>query len=327
MKRFIKTNEFTLGIIIVAMWLIFGLVNPDILSLSNLYSITRASIISAMFALSAMLVIIAVGIDISFYAVGCFSMYVTVKFFVSNKMMDVPLSVIFIGAIAIAILLELINWFFIDKLNLNSFIVTVGTQTLYKGYLLAFVGTAYITTLPKAMKNLSVSYISSTTNSSGIESYLHVLVIVVIVLYILMHLMLNYTRFGRNIYAIGCDSVAAKRAGINISKTRLFVFIIAGVLCGIGGVFQATLNRAAVPADLVGQELMVIAAVFLGGALRKQARGSIPGTALGVILLSLISNNLILLKITSYWQQAVTGIIILIGLVIQSSKSAKEANN
>ncbi len=327
MKKFIKTNEFTIGVIIVAMWLIFGMVNHDIISLSNLYSMARASIIPATFALSAMLVIIAVGIDISFYAVGCFSVYVTVKFFVSNKMMDVPLIVIFIGAIAIAILLELINWFFIDRLDLNSFIVTVGTQTLYKGFLLAFVGTAYITTLPNAMKKLSTSYLASTTNSSGIKSYLHVLVIVVIALYVLMHLMLNYTRFGRNIYAIGCDPVAAKRAGINISKTRLFVFIIAGVLCGIGGVFQATLNRVAVPADLVGQELMVIAAVFLGGALGKQARGSVLGTALGVILLSLISNNLILLKIPSYWQQAITGIIILIGLAIQSSKSSKEANN
>ena len=327
MKKFIKTNEFTIGVIIVAMWLIFGMVNHDIISLSNLYSMARASIIPATFALSAMLVIIAVGIDISFYAVGCFSVYVTVKFFVSNKMMDVPLIVIFIGAIAIAILLELINWFFIDRLDLNSFIVTVGTQTLYKGFLLAFVGTAYITTLPNAMKKLSTSYLASTTNSSGIKSYLHVLVIVVIALYVLMHLMLNYTRFGRNIYAIGCDPVAAKRAGINISKTRLFVFIIAGVLCGIGGVLQATLNRVAVPADLVGQELMVIAAVFLGGALGKQARGSVLGTALGVILLSLISNNLILLKIPSYWQQAITGIIILIGLAIQSSKSSKEANN
>ena len=219
------------------------------------------------------------------------------------------------------IILELINWFFIDKLNLPPFIVTIGSQSLYKGFLLAFVGTTYITTMPKGMRKLAVTYVSSTTSSSGIVYNLHFLVIVVAAMYIIMHIVLNFTRFGRNIYAIGADVAAAQRAGINISRTRFLVFLIAGAIAGVGGVFQGTLNRAAVPADLVGQELLVIAAVVLGGGGGKQARGSVLGTALGVILLSLISNNLILMKVPSYWQQAVTGIIILIGLIIQSTEA------
>lgn len=325
MKRIIKTNEFSVAAIITITWILFGLVNPDILTVANLYSITRASIISATFALSCMLVLLAVGIDMSFYAVGCTSMYIVVNFLVKNKMFDVPLLLIFGSAIVIAIVLQLINWFFIDRLSLQPFIVTIGSQSLYKGFLLAFVGTTYITTLPNGMKSLAVKYIASTTNSSGITSNLHFLVFIVVIMYVLIHLMLIYTRFGRNIYAIGADVVAAKRAGINISKTRFFVFLLAGIICGIGGMFQGTLNRAAVPADLVGQELMVIAAVVLGGGMGKQARGSVLGTALGVILLSLISNNLILMKIPSYYQQAFTGIIILIGLVIQSTKGKEKA--
>lgn len=325
MKKILKTNEFSVAAIIIVTWIIFGLVNPDILTLANVYSITRASIISATFALSCMLVFIAVGIDMSFYAVGCVSMYITVNYLVNNFMLDVPLILIFIASIIIGILLQLINYFFIDKLSFEPFIVTIGTQSLYKGYLLAFVGTTYITTMPTGMKELAVNYLTSTTGSGGIVSNLHFLVLVVVVMYVLMHLMLTYTRLGRNIYAIGSDVVAAKRAGINISRTRLFVFILAGIICGIGGVFQGTLNRAAVPADLVGQELMVIAAVVLGGGMGKQARGSVTGTALGVILLSLISNNLILMKIPSYYQQAFMGVIILIGLVIQSTKGKETA--
>jgi len=320
MKKLLKTNEFIVVMIIVVLWLAFGIVNPNIISLANIYSITRASIISATFALACMLVIISGGIDMSFLAVGCVSMYVTVKFLVDRSMLDTPLILIFLGAIAIGIFLELINWFFIDKLSLPPFIVTIGTQSLYKGFLLAFVGTTYITTMPKGMKQLAVTYATSTSDVNGIVYNLHSLVIIVVVMYILMHLMLKYTMFGRNIYAIGADTVAAQRAGINISRTRFFVFVIAGILAGIGGMFQGTLNRAAVPADLVGQELLVIAAVILGGGNGKQARGSVLGTALGVILLSLISNNLILMKIPSYWQQAVTGTIILIGLIIQSSR-------
>ncbi|NLU10709.1 MAG: ABC transporter permease [Tepidanaerobacter acetatoxydans] len=321
MKRLLKNNEFTVAIIIAITWLIFGIVNPDIISLANVYSITRASIISATFALACMLVIISGGIDMSFFAVGCVAMYVTVKYLVDRAMLDTPLFLIFAAAIIIGIILELINWFFIDKLNLPPFIVTIGSQSLYKGFLLAFVGTTYITTMPKGMRKLAVTYVSSTTSSSGIVYNLHFLVIVVAAMYIIMHIVLNFTRFGRNIYAIGADVAAAQRAGINISRTRFLVFLIAGAIAGVGGVFQGTLNRAAVPADLVGQELLVIAAVVLGGGGGKQARGSVLGTALGVILLSLISNNLILMKVPSYWQQAVTGIIILIGLIIQSTEA------
>lgn len=325
MKKVIKTNEFTMAAIITITWLLFGLVNPEILTVSNLYAITRATIISATFALACMLAMLAVGIDMSFYAVGCVSMYVTVNFLVNNSMLNIPLILIFLASIVISVILQLINYFLIDKLSLQPFIATIGTQSLYKGYLLAFVGTTYITTMPKGMKNLAVKYLASATNKAGIVSNLHFLVIVVVIMYVLVHLMLTYTRFGRNIYAIGSDVIAAKRAGINISKTRFFVFLISGIICGIGGVFQGTLNRAAVPADLVGQELMVIAAVVLGGGMGKQARGTVIGTALGVILLSLISNNLIMMKIPSYYQQAFTGVIILIGLVIQSTKGKEQA--
>ena len=327
MKKLIKTNEFTIFVIIAVMWIAFGIVNPHILSLANFYSITRASIISATFALSCMLVFLAVGIDMSFYAVGCVSMYVPVKFIVDRGLTDVSLILIFIVAISIGVLLELINWFFIDRLSLQPFIVTIGTQSLYKGFLLVFVGTVYIANIPKGMMNLAVTFVDSIYDSNGIAYNLHILAIVVVVMYILMHFMLKYTRFGRNIYAIGADVVAAKRAGINISKTRFCVFLIAGVISGIGGMFQGTLNRAAVPADLIGQELLVIAAVVLGGGIAKQARGSALGTMLGVILLSLISNNLILMKIPSYWQQTVTGAIILVGLVIQSSKGGSHTLN
>jgi len=324
MKNLFKRNEFIILMVILVIWFAFGLVNPNIVSKANIYSITRASIISATFALACMLVIISGGIDMSFMAVGCVSMYVTVKFLVERKMFDTPLILIFLASITIGIILELINWFFIDRLKLPPFIVTIGTQSLYKGYLLAFVGTTYITTLPRGMKELAVRYVATTTDANGITYNLHFLVLVVAAMYILVHLMLNFTIFGRNVYAIGDDLEAAARAGINISKTRLFVFILAGIISGIGGMFQGTLNRAAVPADLVGQELSVIAAVILGGGTGKQARGSVLGTALGVILLSLIANNLILLKIPSYWQQAVNGTIILIGLVLQSSRGDKQ---
>ena len=297
------------------------MVNPNILSISNVFSITRASIVTATFALAAMLVMIVGSVDISFLAIGSFAMYVVVKYFGKCSSWGVHGSH-FLAAIAVGIVLHLINWFFIDRLSLPIFIVTVGTQSLYKGYLLAFVGASYITRLPDSLRALATRYVASVTDQNGITYNLHILVLVVAVMYVLVHLLLTYTTLGRHAYAIGADATAAKRAGINISRTRFLIFVIAGAIAGIAGMFHGTLNRTAVPADIVGGELAVIAAVFLGGGASKRARGSVLGTALGVFLLALISNNLILLGIPSYWQQAVTGTIIIIGIVLQSLRGA-----
>jgi len=324
MKKLLKSNELVLVGIILILWVAFGLVNPNILSISNVFSITRASIVTATFALAAMLVMIVGGVDISFLAIGSFAMYVVVKYFVEMQLMGASMAVIFLAAIAVGIVLHLINWFFIDRLSLPIFIVTVGTQSLYKGYLLAFVGTSYITRLPDSLRALATRYVASVTDQNGITYNLHILVLVVAVMYVLVHLLLTYTTLGRHAYAIGADATAAKRAGINISKTRFLIFVIAGAIAGIAGMFHGTLNRTAVPADIVGGELAVIAAVFLGGGASKRARGSVLGTALGVFLLALISNNLILLGIPSYWQQAVTGTIIIIGIVLQSLRGATQ---
>jgi simple sugar transport system permease protein len=317
MKKIFKSNEMTLLIIVLAVWLIFGLINPDILSLANVYALIRASIIPSIFALACMLVIISGGIDMSFYAVGSFSSYFIVKFIVDHDMKDLSIWLVFGAAILVALILESINWIFIDRMDLPPFIVTLGTQGLFKGFLLAFVGTTFINRIPKEMSALGKASIASTVDSNGITYDLHLTVIIVVILVVLMHLLLEKTMFGRSIYAIGNDVAAAKRAGINVSKIRFGIYCLAGVLCAIGGVIHTCLGRMAVPmsADLVGQELLIIAAVMIGIGSGRKANGTAIGTILGVILLKLISNNLILLKVPSYWQNAVTGVVIIIGLI------------
>lgn len=325
MKKIVKSNEFTLLFIILILWLIFGLINPDIISLANVFSLIRSSIVPAIFALACMLIIISGGIDMSFYAVGSFSAYFVTKFLADREMNNISIWIIFAAAIVIAIGLEIINWLFIDRMELPPFIVTIGTQGLFKGFLLAFVSTTYINSLPKAMTALGKSSLVTTTDSYGIAYNLHGTVIVVILLYILLYFLLEKTMFGRKLYAIGIDVSAARRAGINVSKIRLLTYMLTGILCAIGGVIHTCMGRMAVPmsSDLVGQELLVIAAVMIGIGNGKRASGTVLGTLLGVILLKLISNNLILLKVPSYWQNAVTGVVIIIGLISRTPVKRK----
>lgn len=192
-------------------------------------------------------------------------------------------------------------------------------QLTLKGFLLAFVSTAYIYNLPDSLNSFSKQYLASASYSEGTESVLHVGIIFVIILYVLVHIILQYTNFGRQIYAIGGDIDSARRAGIHVSAVRFAVFAMAGAICGIGGVMHDALIRYSLPypTDIVGQELLGIAAVTLGIGAVPRAKGMVFGTLLGILFLKFVSTNLIMLGIPSYWQDLISGIIILFGLLSQ----------
>ena len=318
LKKTFRTSQFALLVLLAGTALLFGIVNPQILTLANLYALIRASLVPAVFALSIMLVMVQGGIDMSFGMIGAFSSYVVLFILTENGIFEVPLIAVFLFAVVIAVALQLFNWVMVDKLGLQPFITTLGTQTMLKGLLLAFISTDYIYTYPASVAAFGTTYIHSATYESGTSSQLHVSVLIVAALYVLVHLLLQHTNVGRQMYAVGGDVDAARRAGINVSRVRFLVFLLAGVICGIGGVMHDAIARAMpIPSDLVGKELQSIAAVVLGMGASKQARGSVPGTLLGVLLLQFITGNLIMLGIPSYYQQAVSGVIIFVGLIAQ----------
>lgn len=323
MKKLLKNNEVLLFLLFVAAALLFGLINPQILTLANFYSLIRSSAIPAIFALSIMLVMCCGGFDMSFGMIGAFSSYVVMFFLTESGRFETPAILVFAAAICIAVPLELFNWVLIDKLNLQPFITTLGTQSLLKGLLLAFISTQYIYVLPYQITQLGTTYLHTATYADGIEAQLHVVVLFVVVMYLAMHFILQYTNFGRQVYAIGGDVDAARRAGINVSKVRFLVFVIAGIICGVGGVMHDAVARCSlpIPSDLVGKELNSIAAVVLGMGSQKRAKGSVLGTLLGVLLLQFITGNLIMLGVPSYFQQAVSGLLIFIGLIVQMAGS------
>lgn len=323
LKKLATNNQLTLLFLLIGVWLVFGLINPQILSLANLFSLTRASIVPAIFALAEMIMMALGCVDISFAMIASTSSYCTFFIWNKNGWSDGSVIPIFLCAFVIAVLLELINWFFIDRIDLNSFIVTLGVQSLLKGFLLAFVSTAYIYTLPTSIQRIGVAYLGKATSKDGIESVLHSFVIVAALLYLIINFVMERTKFGREIYAIGGDVDSARRVGINVSRVRLYSMILVGVICALGAVLHDSLSRASMPlpTDYVGRELNSIAAVVIGIGGSKKAKGIVTGTLLGVLLLQTISTNLVMLGIPSFWQQAVSGIIILAGMIVQTTNS------
>jgi simple sugar transport system permease protein len=324
MKKIFHRNEFVLFVIILVIYICFGLINPKIFSVGKLFDVARVGIVNFIFALSVLVVMIAGGIDISFMAIGSLAMYMVVKF-VHGHNLNPPILVIFAAAIIIGILLGMVNAFFVDKIKLAPFIVTLGTQILFKGFLLTVIGTAFIVGLPGNMVKLGNANIVS-VNEYGRTSALNVTFLLVLALYIGMFLLLKYTMIGRSIYALGGDSTAATRVGLNLTKIHCFVFGLAGALAAIGGITETVLTRQAIPGALIGNELNIIAAVVLGGGNDRTGEGSVLGTFLGMFLLTFVGNSLTSLRVPAYWQQAVSGLIIIIGVGLQARRKTENAS-
>lgn len=153
------------------------------------------------------------------------------------------------------------------------------------------------------------------------------LILVPIILYIVVYIVLKYTMLGRGIYAIGGDANAARIAGFNVVRLQFIVYMFSGVMAGIAGMIYCVLNKAANPLNLMGSEMMIIAAVVVGGTRMSGGHGTVLGTILGVVLIGLIQNNLIMLGVPTYWQTFVVGAVIVVGTAITSLKELAVQKN
>lgn len=310
-KKLLTKNEFVVALTIVALSLVIGMVNPAFFTVGNLFDLIRSSIVTGLFALGVLIVIVSGGIDVSFTAVACMSMFVTAKLLVPYHFQGSILVPFAISA-TLGLILGLINAVFISFFKLPTLIVTLGTQSMYRGFMLAFIGAMEITNLPPAMIAFSRSFLVQVKQGGALYG-LHFGIVILAVAAVLTWFLLRKTMLGRGIYALGGDPVAAERAGFDLRKLQFFIYGLVGFLAGVAGIIHSSLVRTARPFDLVGTELNVIAAVVLGGARITGGHGTVIGTLLGVLLVVIMNNSLILLGISSFWQQVVLGALILIG--------------
>lgn len=314
-------NEGILAVVLLVLIAVMSAANPVFFTLPTAFSILRSSIVPLIFALGVLMVIISGGIDVSFAAIAVFAAYATVRA-LETGMPDFGLVGVFVLALLVGASLGAINGFLIAKFRLPTLIVTLGTQGIFKGALLTYVGSRYIADLPASMAQISTTNIFEVDTSGG-SAYLHVLVVPAVLLALGLAWVLRSTMFGRSIYAIGGDVEAARRAGIRVVRTQMVVYVIAGTMAAMGGLIYVIMGRSASPQILVGSELDIIAAVVLGGASIFGGRGSVLGTTLGVLLVQVIYNSLILAGVPSAWQRTAVGVLLLVGVGIQAVASRR----
>lgn len=325
-SRSLFRTETILALTIVALSIYISIANPVFFSVGNLFDLLRSSIVMGIFAMGVLIVIISGGIDVSFTAVAVFAQYSTVRL-MTIFMPEAPLWIIFVVAAVIGLGLGMINAFFISRFRLPTLIVTLGTLSMFRGFLLFAIGNKIIRDIPPSMPEFARTSLIEVEMAAGV-SRLHPAVLITLAAALLVWLLLDFTMLGRGIYALGGSREAAERAGFNIPRIQYFIYGTVGLLAGIGGIIYASLNRQAHPQELVGTELNVIAAVVLGGASLTGGRGTVVGSLLGVALVVIMNNSLVLIGVPSEWQRVVIGAIILIGTglpAIQARRSAQRA--
>ena len=318
MKLWGSPNELFLVIAILVLSLIIGLSDPVFFSIATPFDLVRSSLIEILFALGLLLVLVSGGIDISFPIVGIFAGYTSVVIMQSYGLDTYSLWIPLVLAAIVGAILGSINALLIAGFGLPTLIATLGTAGMFRGFLLTYVGSAFLSNIPLGLDQFATADLFSVETSQGTLARLHVLIIPVLILAVAIAFLMRRTMFGRTIFAIGGNEESARRMGMNVRWAKAQLYILVGTLSGIAGVLFISLQRKADPYDLYGTELEIIAAVVLGGASIMGGYGTVTGTILGVLLINLIKDNLILLGVQGSWQRAAIGLMLLIGVASQA---------
>lgn len=317
-------NETLVAAVIVAFAALAALSDPGFLSIPTLTDLMRGGIVLGILAVAAMVVLVSGGIDVSFTAVAAFAMYATTVFLVTHAP-GLPWPAAFAMAMAVGATLGAVNGVLIALFGLPTLIVTLGTLSIFRGFLLTFVGSRLISNLPPGMREFSRLMMVRGTNADGSFYSLPWAFAGLVAVVVLTWAILHRTMLGRAIFAIGGSLESARRIGVNVRATQMFVYVYVGALAGLAGIIHASMARVANPFDLVGLELSVIAAVVLGGARLSGGHGTLAGTLLGVALIVLVRNSLIVIGIPSTWQSVTIGVLILIGTGLPAWQAKRAA--
>jgi len=213
-------------------------------------------------------------------------------------------------AIVVGVLGGLVNGLLVTRFGLPALAVTIGTLALYRGMAIGLLGTTAITSFDRTWSKLAKSKIGET----GIPSVMILFLVLLAIFVVLLH----FTTFGRGIYAIGLSKDAAAFSGINVTRTRVILFILSGAMSALAGVFYTLRYTSSRGDNATGLELAVIAAVVLGGVSVFGGRGALHGVVAGVLLIGALSNALRLASVTSDVINIITGVLLVLSVIAGS---------
>jgi ribose transport system permease protein len=294
---------------LLALMVVFTLASPNFLQTPNILAILQATSVNGVLAIAATLVIITGGIDLS---VGTLMTFCAVVAGVILTYWGLPLPLGILGAILAGTASGLVSGTVIAKLKVPPFITTLGMMLILKGLSLVISGTKpiYFNSTPGFNQISLGSIVGSVVPVMPIPNGVLILFAVAII----ASFVLTRTALGRYTFALGSNEEAVRLSGVNVDRWKIAVYASAGAVCGIAGLLIASRLNSAQPALGQGYELDAIAAVVIGGTSLSGGRGTILGTLIGALIISVLANGLRILSVAQEWQTVVTGSIIILAV-------------
>jgi len=316
LSNFLLSNNMLIVYIILAFSIVVSIVQPAFLGPATLVNLLTSGLYTMCFVLCEMLIMITGGIDVSFPAIACVSMYVPMYLFNNGLIPDNGLLFILI-AIACGLLFGLLNGVLVSYLRIPALVATLATSTLASGGLAFIFGVKTLTNVPTLLKSIyDIQLFVYTDTETGINYPLSILILVPIILCIVISFILRKTMLGRGLYATGGNIEAARIVGFPVKRLEFFTYAFSGVIASITAVMYVVLMQSASTTAHMGRELLVVAACVVGGCTLTGGYGSVGGAILGTLLITLIQNNLNMLSIDTKWQTLAVGVVLLLGVLM-----------
>lgn len=312
--RSITSNSGVTPLIaIIVMVAVLSVTTSSFLTPSNLGNVIRSFSMYCIMAVGMTMVIIVAGIDLSVGSTLAVTSIAAAK--VIQAGMDPILAIL--AALAVGLLIGLMNGYLIAYIGLPAFVVTLGTQSALRGIALVATDGWPI--------NLTEQINSSWFRLIGrgeLFGKLSMQAVIMLVIVLLGAFLLRKTKFGYHLYAVGGNERAAQLAGINARRIKLMAYTILGVLCAVVGVIYLSYVGAAQPTQGQNYETNVIAAAVIGGCAMSGGEGNMLGTLLGAMTIGVLLNGLTLLGVSANYQKIAIGVVIIISVIISEKMKA-----
>ena len=325
--KVLRANEFWVFLVIAALTLVIQARSGQFYTANNLVDLAGAMVVPGLFAVAAHLVLVSGGIDVSFPALASLAVYVTTKMLVDNGW-NGPVIVPFLIAAALGAVLGAFNGIFTSRLTVPTLIITLGTANVFNGVMQGALKSVQINTIPESMRAFGLSSLFVARNeSSGLQSSMPVSFLILVAVVAVAFFVTRYTMFGRSLFALGGDESAAARVGFKVRATKFWLYVLVGVIAALAGMVRTCSMGQMHPTNLLGMEMMVIAAVVLGGTAITGGKGSLTGVMLGTLLIVIVQNSMILMGIPTFWQGFALGLLIIVGTGVSALQVMRGRRN
>ncbi len=296
-RRLVRTRELPLLVLIIVLVVFMTSRNPNFLTIANFRAIAVGLTPTTVIAVGMVILLVSGGFDLSVGAVLALSGTVC-AWLVLN---DMPQPLAVLAVLALGGFIGFINGVLVTLVRINPLVATLGTLSIARGI-------AQVMT-----EGVSISGLPTSFGRVGGEQFANIpyMVLIMLVIVVIGDLALRHTRFLRQAYYVGSNENAARLSGIPVERFRILAYMLTSILAAFAGILLASRLMAGTPTAAQGLELQVLAGAVIGGASLNGGEGTVLGAFLGIVFIGIVSNVMTMEAVSIFWQQAVTGAILI----------------